>query len=78
MELIPALDILDNQIVHARLGLRKSYRPILSRLSDTSDPIDIIDGLLSLHPFKTFYIADINSIPIYITNNFKRVQLYQF
>ena len=62
MELIPALDILDNQIVHARLGLRKSYRPILSRLSDTSDPIDIIDGLLSLHPFKTFYIADINSI----------------
>ena len=62
MELIPAIDILDNRIVHAHLGLRKGYRPILSRLSSTSDPIDIINGLLSFYPFRTFYIADINSI----------------
>ena len=62
MELIPVIDILDNRIVHAHLGLRKSYRPLVSRLSSTSNPIDVVHGLLSFYPFRTFYIADINSI----------------
>jgi len=62
MELIPVIDILDNRIVHAHLGLRKSYRPLVSRLSRTSNPIDVVHGLLSFYPFRTFYIADINSI----------------
>jgi hypothetical protein len=34
----------------------------IAALSATSDPIDAARGLLSLYPFETFYIADLDAI----------------
>ena len=62
MVVIPVVDLVGGQIVHARSGNRDAYRPIVSPLSRTSDPVDMVGGLLDLHPFTTLYVADLNSI----------------
>jgi len=44
------------------MGRRSEYHPIQTPLSSTSNPIDVARGLLSIYPFETFYIADLNAI----------------
>jgi phosphoribosylformimino-5-aminoimidazole carboxamide ribotide isomerase len=62
MEIIPVLDLKAGHVVHARQGQRAIYRPIVSRLSSTSGPSDVLAGLLRLHPFTKVYIADLDAI----------------
>ncbi len=50
------------EVVHARMGDRASYRPIESPLSPTSDAVDVVRGLLSVYPFPTLYVADLDAI----------------
>jgi phosphoribosylformimino-5-aminoimidazole carboxamide ribotide isomerase len=62
MEIIPVIDLRDAAVVRARLGRRDEYLPIQTRLSSTSDPVDVARGLLSVHPFRTLYVADLDAI----------------
>ncbi len=62
MQVIPVLDLKGGVVVHARMGAREQYRPIRTPLSPTSDPIDVARGLLSVYPFSSFYIADLDAI----------------
>jgi len=62
MEVIPVLDLKEGAVVRARMGRRSQYRPIETPLSSTSKPDDVACGLLSIYPFKTFYIADLDAI----------------
>jgi len=62
MDIIPVLDVRGGVVVRARMGHRDQYRPIESPLSPTSDPIDVMRGLYSVYPFKTFYVADLDAI----------------
>jgi len=62
MEIIPVIDLMAGQVVHARYGKRQHYQPIQSLLCIGSKPNDIIHALLELYPFKTLYIADIDAI----------------
>ena len=62
MQVIPVLDLKGGLVVHARMGQRDQYRPIETPLSSTSKPIDVARGLLSIYPFASFYIADIDAI----------------
>jgi HisA/HisF family protein len=62
VEVIPVLDLKGSVVVHARMGMRDQYRPIETPLSRSSDPVDVARGLLSIFPFKTFYIADLDAI----------------
>jgi HisA/HisF family protein len=62
MEVIPVVDLKGGVVVRARTGERASYRPIETPLSATSEPLDVIAGLLSLHPFRTLYVADLDAI----------------
>lgn len=62
MEIIPVLDLKQGVVVHARMGRRDQYRPIETPLAATSSPVDVTRGLLAIHPFKTFYIADLDAI----------------
>lgn len=62
MEIIPVIDLLDEQVVHARRGERQNYRAIQSSLCDSSAPLDIVHSLLELYPFRQIYIADLNGI----------------
>lgn len=62
MHIIPVIDLLDGHVVHARQGARGTYLPIQSKLSHSSEPLAIVESLLTIYPFKTIYIADLNAI----------------
>ncbi|TSA40770.1 MAG: nickel transporter [Methylococcaceae bacterium] len=62
MKIIPVIDIKNNIVVHAYLGNRLDYQPIDSCLYAGSDMEGIINALLDLYCFDTFYIADLNAI----------------
>jgi phosphoribosylformimino-5-aminoimidazole carboxamide ribotide isomerase len=62
IEVIPVIDLKDGAVVHARHGDRHSYAPIVTPLAKTSAPLDIAAGLLTIYPFRTFYIADLDRI----------------
>ena len=73
MELIPAIDLLDNIVVKAFLGERKKYKPIDTQLSNSSKLENVIIGLLKEYKFKIIYIADLNAI-MGNKNNFKIIK----
>lgn len=62
MKIIPVLDLMNGQVVHAKHGDRLNYLPIQSTLCSSSQPLAIVDAFLELYPFKQLYIADINAI----------------
>jgi phosphoribosylformimino-5-aminoimidazole carboxamide ribotide isomerase len=62
LEVVPVIDLKGGVAVRARHGDRASYRPIETPLSLTSDPLDVVTGLLSVHPFRTLYVADLDAI----------------
>jgi phosphoribosylformimino-5-aminoimidazole carboxamide ribotide isomerase len=62
MQVIPVIDLMRGLVVHAKLGERAVYQPIETPLSPTSDPVDVVTGLMRLAPFPTLYIADLDAI----------------
>jgi phosphoribosylformimino-5-aminoimidazole carboxamide ribotide isomerase len=62
MLLIPVIDLLQGQVVHARRGERKNYLPIQSSLGMGSAADEIVAALLGLHAFSHLYIADLDAI----------------
>ena len=73
MELIPAIDLLDNIVVKAFLGERKKYKPINTKLANSFRLENVIIGLLKEYKFKIIYIADLNAI-MGNKNNFKIIK----
>ena len=62
MRIIPVLDLKGGEVVRAAKGQRDQYRPIVTPLSASPDVIAVADGLRTLYPFPTFYIADLDAI----------------
>lgn len=62
MEVIPVLDLKSGIVVHARGGRRDDYRPIETPLSPSSEPADVLAGLLRLFAFRRLYVADLDAI----------------
>lgn len=62
MQVIPVIDIRNGVVVRAVAGQRSEYKPLQTPLAQTSAPLDVARGLASLHPFRTFYIADLDAI----------------
>jgi phosphoribosylformimino-5-aminoimidazole carboxamide ribotide isomerase len=62
LDIIPVIDLKDTVVVHARKGDRSHYRPIGSCLSRSSQPLEVVAGLLTVHPFRTLYVADLDAI----------------
>jgi HisA/HisF family protein len=62
MQIIPVLDLKDGTVVRAQMGERDRYRPIETPLAPGNNPVDVARGLLSVHPFQTLYIADLDAI----------------
>lgn len=66
--IIPVIDILDSKAVHAIKGERAKYKPLKSKLINSSDPIEIIKDLKQKFNFREFYIADLDAIIKYSPN----------
>jgi phosphoribosylformimino-5-aminoimidazole carboxamide ribotide isomerase len=59
---IPVLDILRGQAVHARGGRREDYRPVRSILRRGSDPIDLATAFRDDLGLDEVYVADLDAI----------------
>lgn len=62
LRIIPVLDLKGGEVVRAERGQRDSYRPIVTPLNAGSDAVAVAEGLRTLFPFPTFYIADLDAI----------------
>lgn len=62
MQIIPVIDLMQGQVVHAKYGQRQNYQPVQSQLCDSSEPLAVMQALVGLYPFSTLYIADIDAI----------------
>jgi phosphoribosylformimino-5-aminoimidazole carboxamide ribotide isomerase len=62
MLVIPVLDLMAEQVVHARRGDRAAYRPLRSRLTPSSEPLEVVRALLAVARFPIIYIADLDAI----------------
>ena len=62
MRIIPVIDLMGGEIVHAVGGRRSEYRPIRSSLCASSVPIDVARGFRSHFGFEEIYLADLDAI----------------
>ena len=62
MDIIPVIDLMQGQVVHARRGQRHRYAPLQTPLSRDALPGSVLDGLLAFADFRTVYIADLDAL----------------
>jgi len=60
--IIPVIDILNKEAVHAVKGEREKYKALTSYLFESANPIEILKDLNEKFAFKEFYIADLDAI----------------
>lgn len=71
--IIPVIDILNSETVHAVKGLREHYKPLRTDLFNTTNPYKNIKNLKFKYGINEIYIADLDSI-INKKPNFKLFQ----
>jgi phosphoribosylformimino-5-aminoimidazole carboxamide ribotide isomerase len=62
MRIIPVLDLLHGQSVHAIKGERAKYQPVKSVLCDSSDPLAIARSFRDGLGLREIYVADLDAI----------------
>ena len=62
MDIIPVIDLMQGQVVHARRGQRDRYAPLQTPLSRDALPGSVLDGLLAFADFRAVYIADLDAL----------------
>lgn len=62
MRVIPVIDIMGGEVVHAIKGYREEYRPLKSTLFNTLDPVEVASELKRIFGFDELYVADLDGI----------------
>jgi phosphoribosylformimino-5-aminoimidazole carboxamide ribotide isomerase len=62
MQIIPVIDLQNGVVVHARLGDRKNYAPLISVICKKPELFEAIETYHRLFGFDVIYIADLNAI----------------
>ena len=62
MKVLPVLDVLNGQVVRGVAGRRENYRPIVSRLTNSSDPQSVARAVRDAFGLDQFYVADLDGI----------------
>lgn len=62
MLLIPVIDLMQGQVVRAVRGDRQSYRPVVSRLVEGSDPVTVARALTRHCASSRLYAADLDAL----------------
>jgi phosphoribosylformimino-5-aminoimidazole carboxamide ribotide isomerase len=62
LNLIPVVDLLQGQVVRAVRGDRKAYRPIVSALCASSDPVTVARILCDHCAAHSLYVADLDAL----------------
>ncbi|MCE9533427.1 MAG: hisA/hisF family protein [Planctomycetes bacterium] len=62
MRIIPVIDLKAGLVVHGVAGRRDEYRPIVSTLTSSSQPIDVARALIQHVQATEIYLADLDAI----------------
>jgi phosphoribosylformimino-5-aminoimidazole carboxamide ribotide isomerase len=62
MRVIPVLDIMNGVVVRAVGGRREGYRPVVSKLTASTDPVEVAKALLEVTGASELYVADLDAI----------------
>jgi phosphoribosylformimino-5-aminoimidazole carboxamide ribotide isomerase len=62
MPILPVLDLMQGQIVRGVAGRRDEYRPIVSDLVRSAEPVAVALALQQRFGFDEFYLADLDAI----------------
>jgi phosphoribosylformimino-5-aminoimidazole carboxamide ribotide isomerase len=73
MRLIPVIDLLGGQAVHAVKGERERYQPVRSVLCSTPDPFEVARAFRDRLGLNEIYIADLDSIRSFGQTNHREV-----
>jgi len=60
--IVPVIDLLHGQVVRGVKGDRKAYRPIVSALCGSSDPLTVARVLLEHCASRQLYVADLDAL----------------
>jgi phosphoribosylformimino-5-aminoimidazole carboxamide ribotide isomerase len=60
--IVPVIDLLNGQVVRGVKGDRKAYRPIVSALCGSSDPVSVARQLLDHCAARQLYVADLDAL----------------
>jgi phosphoribosylformimino-5-aminoimidazole carboxamide ribotide isomerase len=62
VRIIPVVDVMRGEVVHGVGGRRQEYRPIVSRWTPSSRPLEVVEALASHFGRNEFYLADLDAI----------------
>jgi phosphoribosylformimino-5-aminoimidazole carboxamide ribotide isomerase len=62
MRVVPVLDLLGGQVVRGVAGRRQDYRPVVSRLTPSSRPLDVARAFRDHFGLVELYVADLDAI----------------
>lgn len=60
--ILPVLDLLHGEIVRGIAGRRDEYRPIISKLVDSAEPLAVARAFHARFGWDEFYLADLDAI----------------
>src|SRR3954464_5268789 len=62
MRLIPVLDVMNGVVVRGVGGRRTEYRPVTSRLTSWTDPVEVARALVDAYRPRELYLAALDAI----------------
>lgn len=62
MRLIGVLDLMNGVVVRGVAGRRAEYRPLVSELGCSCEPLDVANAIRSAHGIDELYLADLDAI----------------
>src|SRR6516165_4217646 len=62
MRLIPVMDLLKGQVVRGVAGRRHEYRPVVSRLTTSAEPLAVARAFRGHFGLTELYLADLDAI----------------
>lgn len=62
MRVLPVIDLKGGVVVHGLAGRRDEYRPVVSRLTSSCDPVDVARAFRDRLGLTEFYLADLDAI----------------
>ncbi|HEX4589908.1 MAG TPA: HisA/HisF-related TIM barrel protein [Gemmataceae bacterium] len=65
MRFLPVLDVQGGIVVRALAGRRSEYRPLVSRLIDSTDPMAVAEAIRHKFDWSDLYVADLDAITAY-------------
>lgn len=62
MQILPVLDLLNGVVVRGIAGQRSEYRPLISRLTQSVQALDVARAIRDSFELHRFYVADLDAI----------------